>query len=205
VSRGLGFVYKRQDIIEAMIARARRVVDDPRVSWRTADAQALPLGDGEVDAVVFQFGLMFVPDKARALREVKRVLRPGGTAVISVWDTLANNPASRFFHEHALAAFPDDPPTFMATPFSMGDARELRGLAHGFGDARVETVAKIGEAESAEDLAIGLVRGNPFWNQLVERGHDAAAFQRSVAAGLAERFGDRPCRSAMSAHVLVAH
>ncbi len=189
------------DLNEAMLGRAQQLIEDARVTWRVADAQALPFADGEFDAVVCQFGLMFVPDKVLALREMKRV---GKTLFLSVWDSLANNPASLFLHEQALATFPDA--NFMATPFSMHDPAELARLATaaGFAHVTVETVAKIGESISADDFAIGLVRGNPLYNQLVAGGHDADAFQRSIAAGLAARYGQAPCRSAISAHVLTA-
>jgi len=192
------------DFSEGMLGRAKQVIDSPRVSWRVADAQSLPFGDGEFDAVVCQFGLMFVPDKVLALREMKRV---AGKLFLSVWDSLEANPASKFLHEVAMAAMPNDPVNFMAVPFSLGDPAELERLARaaGFAHVKVERVAKVGESISADDFAIGLVRGNPLYSQLVERGIDADAFQRKVAAGLAERWGQAPNRSALSALVLIAH
>jgi hypothetical protein len=123
-----------------------------------------------------------------------------------VWDTLERNPASLRLHELATALMVDDPPAFMAIPFSMPDPAALAALAReaGFAEVRVDTVEKIGEAASATDQAIGFVRGNPLWNQLVDRGLDADAFQARVAEALAREFGDAPCRSAMSAPVLTA-
>ena len=58
-------------------------VKDPasRVSWQQADAQALPFPDGSFDAVVCQFGVMFFPDKPKAFREARRVLKKGGPHV----------------------------------------------------------------------------------------------------------------------------
>jgi ubiquinone/menaquinone biosynthesis C-methylase UbiE len=188
-----------------MLAEAkRRVGDDPRATWRAADAQELPFPDASFDAIVCAFGLMFVPDKRRALAEMRRVLRPGGTLLLTTWDTLAANPASQVLHEEARATLPSDPPTFMAIPFSMHDPGELRALAREFSEAEVETVGLVADAESAAHIATGFVRGNPLWNQLVERGIDAAALEARVARTLAERYGDRPCRSPMSAHLLVA-
>lgn len=193
------------DLNPPMLDEARRRIgEEPRATWHAADAQELPFPDASFDAVVCAFGLMFVPDKPRALREMRRVLRPGGTLLLSTWDRLDANPASEMLHKLALATVPGDPPTFMGIPFSLHDPAELRQLAQGFTDVAVETVAHIGEAESADHLATGFVRGNPLWLQLVERGVDAPAFQARVAAELRERYGDRPCRSAMSAHVLTA-
>jgi hypothetical protein len=87
----------------------------------------------------------------------------------------------------------------------MHDTGELARLATeaGFRDVRVDTVRKTGEAESAAFLATGFVRGNPLYNQLVERGVDAAAFEAKVAAAFAGRFGEAPCRSPLSAHVVI--
>ena len=195
------------DLNEPMLAEAQlRVPADPRLRWQTADAQALPCGDAELDVAVCQFGLMFVPDPPRALREMRRVLRPGGTLLLSTWDDLARNPATQVLHALACAELPADPPVFMLTPFSMGDPVALRALvvAAGFATVRVDTVAAIGEASSAADLAAGFVRGNPLWHQLVERGIDADAFQLRVAAAVRSAFGDAPCRSALSAHVVTA-
>jgi SAM-dependent methyltransferase len=176
------------DLNDAMLAVARAQLDDPRVAWRQADAQALPVDDGSFDVVVCQFGLMFMPEPVCVLAEMRRALRPGGTLLLNTWDQLARNPASAVLHAHATAAFPTDPPDFMLTPFAMHDPLALRDVvvAAGFAEVRVDTVAAVGEAASAADLAIGFARGNPLWHQLVAR------------------FGDRPCRSALSAHVVTA-
>lgn len=195
------------DLSDMMIARGTQLLgSDPRVTWRTADMQALPFGDAEIDAVVCQFGLMFAPDKPLALREMKRVLRPGGVLLVSTWDRLAHNPASQLVDDHASATFAANPPQFMRAPFTLGDAAALRALAAaaGFADVRVDTVAKSADASSAADFATGLVRGNPLAIQLGERGADIAAFERAITDQLASRFGDRPCRSPLSAHVLTA-
>lgn len=195
------------DLNEPMIAEGRvRIPDDPRLRWQTVDAQAIPFGDGAFDVVACQFGLMFVPDKLLALREMRRVLRPGGTLLFSTWDDVARNPATKVLHELAMAACPTDPPMFMKTPFSMPDPIALRTLVSdaGFGKVHVETVAKTAEASSAADLATGFVRGNPLWGQLVERGVDGDAFQAKVTEELAREFGAAPCRSLLSAHVVSA-
>jgi ubiquinone/menaquinone biosynthesis C-methylase UbiE len=192
------------DLNEPMLAEAqRRVPADSRLRWQVADAQALPLGDATMDVVACQFGLMFVPDKPRALREMRRVLRPGGMLLLSTWDGLPRNPATELLHALACAELPADPPTFMLTPFSLPDPVALRALiaAAGFATIRVDTVAVVGEASSAADLAVGFVRGNPLWNELVERGIDPAAFQARVEQALRDGFGDAPCRTPLSAHV----
>ncbi|MEO8842977.1 MAG: L-histidine N(alpha)-methyltransferase [Kofleriaceae bacterium] len=194
------------DLNPPMLDEARRRLTDPRLRWQPADAQALPFDDGAFDVVACQFGLMFVPDKPLALREMRRVVRRGGLLLLSTWDDLARNTASAMLHDLALAELPSDPPTFMRAPFSMPDPIALQALveAAGFATVQVETVEHVGVATSAADLAIGLVRGNPLWNQLVERGIDADRFEVRVAEALRETFGDAPCRSPLSAHVVIA-
>ena len=62
------------DLNQAMLDQAAAVGTVRTVEFRQADALALPFGDGEFDAVVCQFGVMFFPDKAKAFSEARRVL-----------------------------------------------------------------------------------------------------------------------------------
>ena len=64
----------------AMLRRAQR--RDARLRLVRGDARALPLRDGSVDAVTFHSVLYLLPDRAAAMRETARVLRPGGRAVL---------------------------------------------------------------------------------------------------------------------------
>src|ERR671912_2318328 len=57
------------------------------VTFASMPAEALALPDASFDIVYCQFGLMFVPEPIRALREMRRVLRPGGQIGIAVWST----------------------------------------------------------------------------------------------------------------------
>src|SRR5688500_16765869 len=69
----------------------QKISPDPRLAWQPADATTLPFDTGSFHAVICQFGLMFFPDKLRALREARRVLRPAGTLIFNVWDSLERN------------------------------------------------------------------------------------------------------------------
>jgi ubiquinone/menaquinone biosynthesis C-methylase UbiE len=67
------------DLSQAMLDIAQsKLQGDERVVWRQADATSLPFEDAAFDVVVCQFGWMFFPDRAQAMREARRVLRSGG-------------------------------------------------------------------------------------------------------------------------------
>ena len=72
------------DLSEAMLARAatKLPIAGCDIELRVGDAQALPLDDGVIDAVVLNLILSVVPDPARCMSEAIRVLRPGGRIVI---------------------------------------------------------------------------------------------------------------------------
>jgi SAM-dependent methyltransferase len=68
------------------IARAKENVVDARADFRLGDAQALPVDDADSDIVVSALVLNFVPDRMKALSEMKRAIRPGGAIAFYVWD-----------------------------------------------------------------------------------------------------------------------
>jgi len=74
------------DPSEGFVARARTNVPDARARFEVGDAQALAAGPGSRDAVVSGLVLNFVPDREKALAEMRRVARPGGTIGFYVWD-----------------------------------------------------------------------------------------------------------------------
>jgi ubiquinone/menaquinone biosynthesis C-methylase UbiE len=75
------------DYVPALLAQAgeRAGADRLEVSFREADAEALPYPDGAFDVVVSTFGVMFAPDQDRAASEMARVCAPGGKIGIASW------------------------------------------------------------------------------------------------------------------------
>jgi len=150
---------------------------------------------------------MFVPDKATAFREARRVLVPDGDFLFSVWDSLERNRFARIAHDTVTRFFPVDPPTFYQVPFSMHQRDVLRALlsGNGFEAARIEEVALESQSPSAHDLATGLIEGNPVGAAIRERGGvTPGTVIEAVAAAVSREFGDRPARVPLRALVVSA-
>ncbi len=195
------------DLNEPMLAYARgRLGKHPRVEWHQADATELHFSAGSFDVVVCQFGLMFFPDKPRAAREVRRVLRQGGLFAFNVWDTLAQNPLARIAHETIGGFFPTDPPDFYLVPFSYADPGEITRLLSeaGFGEVELNYLPLEARSESAEHVAAGLVQGNPVGAAIRERGGSVDTVTAAVAEALRREAGSGPIRFNMQALVVTA-
>jgi ubiquinone/menaquinone biosynthesis C-methylase UbiE len=102
------------DFSEPMVAAARRRAEELGVSnveFRTMDAERMDLADDSIDGALCRWGYMLMADPAAALRETRRVLRPGGRVAFSVWGDPASNrwasaPAAAYA-EHTGAEPPD--------------------------------------------------------------------------------------------------
>ena len=82
------------DPSSAQIDHARRQPVAQRVDFRVGDAQALPFADGAFDVVVAALVINFIPDRPRALGEMRRVARAGGIVAGYVWDFAAERSPS---------------------------------------------------------------------------------------------------------------
>ena len=196
------------DLNPAMLEQAAARGTAHRVEWRQADAMKLPFADGEFDAVVCQFGVMFFPDRAQAHAGVKRVLRPGGVFAFNVWDRIEDNEFADVVTAALGTMFPQDPPRFMArTPHGYNDrALIVRDLAAGgFANPEFTTVTARSRAPSARDAAIAFCQGSPLRNEIEARGPGRLEEATQVAAdAVARRFGDAEVDGKMQAHVVVA-
>ena len=184
------------DLNEAMISYAsRKFSRSENIEWKRADATYLPFSDQSFDAVVCQFGLMFVPDKPQALREVYRVLKSRGRFVFNVWDAIEHNDLARTAHETIAKFFDDNPPDFYEIPFSFHDRSEIESLLTEIGFKEIEfTLLPLESiAASARDLTQGLVHGNPIITAIRERNEAMIPeIEESVFEAVVANFGDAP-------------
>ncbi|HLQ67823.1 MAG TPA: methyltransferase domain-containing protein [Candidatus Limnocylindrales bacterium] len=195
------------DLNPDMVEHARKAVGkDPRVSWRAADMIATELPGASFDVVVCQFGLMFAPDKEAALSEARRLLAPGGTYLMNVWDAIERNRFAAIANEVITSFFPADPPTFYQVPFSLNDQARLKQMlrAAGFARSQGETVPLSSTAGSAEEFARGLVEGNPVVNEIQARGASVAVIEQKLAERLRAELGDDPVPVKLNAIVFEA-
>ena len=196
------------DLNPPMLARAAEVVDAPNVVWREADALALPFADASFDAVACQFGVMFFPDKVAGFAEARRVLRPDGRLVFSVWDRIEDNDIPLLVRDTVSALFPDDPPGFLARgPFSWHDKARIReALAQaGFGAVEIETVTLPTPAQSAADATLGLCKGSPMAGEIETRRPGALEMTvEAVVQALTRQFGEGPFAGQGQALVVTA-
>ena len=196
------------DLNEAMLSyAAAKFGPDDSVEWKQADATSLPFADSSFGAVVCQFGLMFFPDKFAAVREVRRVLAPGGQYVLNVWDSLERNELAQVANNTMTRFFEDSPPTFYQVPFGLYETEVVTGMLKdaGFDAIEVSVLSKDAISPSAADITKGLIEGNPIIAEIRQRATaDVETIKAAVAKAISDRFGDKPVRSNMQAMVFSA-
>ena len=195
------------DLNQAMLDEASAVGTARPVEWRQADAMQLPFADGTFDAVVCQFGVMFFPEKAKALSEVRRVLRSGGVFIFNVWDRLEENEFADTVTTALESMFPKDPPRFLArTPHGYSDRPTIeRDLASGgfVRSPQITTVTARSRAKSSRVPAIAYCQGTPLRNEIEARGGSRLGEATDIAAeAIARRFGRGDVEGKIQAHVV---
>lgn len=206
---GAAATYVVTDLNQPMLDHAAaRQPGDTRITWRQADAMALPFANAAFDVVCCQFGAMFFPDRTTAYREARRVLKPGGRFLFNVWDRIEENVFANDVTEALATLFPDDPPRFLArTPHGYHDKdlilRELQ--AAGFSGIAIETRAEQSRAASPRLPAVAFCQGTVLRSEIEAR--DAGGLQAATdraASAIADRHGSGEVAAKIQAHVIAA-
>lgn len=195
------------DLSADMLGYARTRLDGlAHVRFEVADMLTLPATDASAPAVVCQFGLMFVPDKAGAVAEARRVLASGGFFHLAVWDSLAMNPFGQIADRVLSAMLPPGTGSFFSVPFGFHDEHVLRALlaGAGFEDVRCERLRLPLHSPDAGMLAHAQVHGSPVASTLAEHGVDPAAAVAALTDALTRHGGARPFESRLQALILRA-
>lgn len=180
------------DQSEAMLEGARARASQlglSNVEFQVLNAEWIDMPLASVDAVLCRWGYMLMADPLAALRESRRVLRPGGRVALAVWDAVEHNPWAALpameLRKRGLAQAPapDEP-----GPFALADPRRVRELLEdaGFTEVRLKALDLTQYCENFEEL----------WNTMLDLSrdfHDAvlsrgAAEVRQIRESLQGRF-----------------
>ena len=151
------------DISEDMMDVAKQTIDAPNLLWKNVDMSSIPSEDNMFDIVICQFGLMFVPDKLVAIKEMFRVLKPGGQLLFNTWGNLDQNPiwklSFKILREY-LGGLPFAPEM---GPFGLQQPEPVLELLKeaGFASFTATSVYKTAIAESAEHASTGYLLVSP--------------------------------------------
>jgi SAM-dependent methyltransferase len=160
------------DAVQAMVDHAKARAAELGIAnaeFRTMDAEWIDLPTASVDAVIARWGYMLLADPATALRETRRVLRPGGRVALSAWTDPADNPWASVPQQELLATGvvaapgPGEPDMF-----AFRDPATIRRLLEdaGFTDVVVEQLDLVWRYEDLDawwdvqlDISTGLASG----------------------------------------------
>lgn len=200
---GVGGRVTGLDLNDDMLAVARRI--RPEIDWRQGDATALPFETGSFDAVACQFALMYLPDRLAALREMWRVLAPGGRLAVAVWASCARATGYAVLTEIAERRTNEAAAAMLRAPFVLGDEAELLSLFEQAGIAGAALATRDGHVRYAtiDDFVSAEVKGSPLDDLLDDAAYDALVTE--AREGMA-RFCDEVGKLAfpIAAHIVTA-
>jgi ubiquinone/menaquinone biosynthesis C-methylase UbiE len=172
------------DLNPGMLAVARSVTHPSvAIEWHDTSAEAIPLPDEAFDVVLCQMGLQFVADKLAALREMQRVLAPGGRLIINVV-----GPKPHIFAILAEALSRHIKPeisAFVDLVFSLHDTGELQHLISGAGfrEVAIRSDTQTLRLPAPEEFLWQYVLSTPLANAVAEVDNERRyALERDVVA-----------------------
>jgi SAM-dependent methyltransferase len=162
------------DLTEAYVEFARSRNTNPHITFRAADARALPFEDNSFDRAFSMLVLQFIPDAARAVAEMRRVVQPGGIVTAAVWDAYGGTPQMRMVWDIAAVLDPSiERPLFRP----LSQPNEMANLWRDFGFVDVEQISLLIRMEFSVF--------NDYWLPLTSEGPLAQYVTGLSAAGRA--------------------
>ena len=160
------------DLNEGMLAVARRL--EPGIEWIQGDAADLPVPAGSFDRVLCQSALMFFPDRAQALREMARVVIPGGGVAVQVWGVLESQPGYGPFFNVALKHVGREAANLLTAYWALGDLDLVGSLFYAAGLDVTNTRNRMGTArfDSVDEVVRTEVNSTPLGERISEEAFD---------------------------------
>jgi SAM-dependent methyltransferase len=147
------------DAVPEMVEAARREANRRgfhNASFEVAFADHLPFPTNTFDAVVSRFGVMFFPTPVDSIREMLRVLKPGGRIAMAVWHFAERNPF-HFAVSHVVDRYVASPPPAPDSPdaFRFAVPGKLLAILSKAGDRSIRTPATV--RDTSADFSRGLL------------------------------------------------
>jgi ubiquinone/menaquinone biosynthesis C-methylase UbiE len=155
------------DLSEAFLAYARAQTDDPRISFQQGDAQRLRFADSSFDTCLALLVVYFILDAPKAMKEMRRVTRPGGVVATAMWDNTGGNDLNQVLWDAAITLDPKAPQD-KDRPGSYGTAEELSSLWASAGLISIEIKNLV--------FSCGFSSFDDFWQPLTEGQGPAGAY-----------------------------
>ena len=110
------------------VARATATAEGIAIECREANAVELPFPEAAFDVVLCQSGLQFFPDRSASLREMRRVLKPGGRLILSVWGPIERSRGFAIAADAVARHIGPEAARPITLAFDLSHADELRAL-----------------------------------------------------------------------------
>ncbi|MCB0091967.1 MAG: methyltransferase domain-containing protein [Caldilineaceae bacterium] len=180
----------------------------PSIRWLQADVLEMPVDNADFDVVLCQQSFQFFPDKLRALREMHRVLAPGGRLAFNISRGLAHNPYIRALAdglEHHIGVEAGDS---MRAPCGFGNAEMLRALLvqAGFDATHIRIAFLIIRHPQPAEFIRGQLAATPVADQVAALSEARQeALVGEVLANLRGYIDDDGLAAPYETHVVMAH
>jgi len=132
------------------------------ITTHLMDGQNLEFGDNEFDKAFSMFGLMFFPDRVQGFRELYRVLKPGGMAVVTSWAPISQSTGMSLMFGAMAVAFPKKPESNSQTTLNLEDPENFKRemTEAGFSEVSIIPFDGYWHVDSVEGFFDSIVRGS---------------------------------------------
>ena len=192
------------DVNEGMLAVARR---NTKIDWHLGSAIELPFADGSFDVVLCQQGLQYFPDRTASVKEMARVLSPGGRVSLNVWGSIERQPFHAALVEAITLYLGEEHKSVFDLAFSLNTAKELHALADSAGlkNQHVRFEHRTIRYPDPKELIAGFMASTPIAAQFTALPEDRRTnFVEHVRQLLAPYVDDAGLASPMENHFLLA-